>query len=121
MKVKLKMPVKIVMDAQVPDENRNRMVTTARAQSTYVIFAKNARLYIGRGEETGGVCGIEPLVPATIKSISAGSKIVIRKRGMTRVQVASVIKIISGRPRSTLKLYQSKNDALHKQRIAIER
>lgn len=121
MKVKLKMPVKMVMDAQVPDENRNRMVATARAQSTYVIFAKNARLYIGREEDTGGVCGIEPLVPAMLQSISAGSKIIIRKRGMTRVQIASVIKIVSGRPRSTIKLYQSKNDGSHKEIIAIER
>ena len=67
----------------------------------YVVFSQNAELLIGH-EKNGRIYGVTTFTPKVTQELDAGSELVIRQQGMSRVQVASVMKALSNPGRKRL-------------------
>lgn len=66
-------------------------------KNKYVIYRRNSRLYVGR--QNGNQLSDEKPFTAKTPVQLAGNEVVIQRKGMSRVEIASIIKAISSKPK----------------------
>lgn len=77
------------------------VIKDSQASSTkvcYRVLGRNGQIYL---QSPSKAKQLLPLNQASVKQISPGSKIIIDSKGMSRVQVASIVKMISESTKST--------------------
>lgn len=84
-------------------ENVCRVDTGIKQGDSYIVFSQNSRLLIGH-QKDGQIQSIEPFTAQICKNLDSGGKLIIKPKGMSKVQVASVIKAVSDSSKVAVKM-----------------
>lgn len=70
---------------------------------SYIVFSQNSQLLIGH-QKDGQIQSVTPFTIQTCKTLDSGGKLIIKPQGMSKVQVASVIKAVSDSSKVAVKM-----------------